>query len=227
MNNADRATLAESAQETLLQWRARIADFRGRGIYAGYPDRFRCIFIHVPKTAGSSVARALFDENSRHIPYLEFERANAWKFRSYFKFAFVRNPWDRLVSTYFFLKRGGINELDRDWSAQHLAAYASFSEFVRDWLCEDNVSSFPHFRPQSYFLADPQGKVMVDFVGRYENLLHDFTEVARRLGRECQLPLYNKGDHAHFTSYYDDETRDIVGRIYSRDVELFGYRYDD
>jgi hypothetical protein len=201
-----------------------LADFRGRGIYAGYSDRSHCIFIHVPKTAGSSIALALFGENSRHVPYFEYERANPQKFRTYFKFGFVRNPWDRLVSTYFFLRRGGINQMDRDWYAQNISDYPSFGHFVRGWLRKENIHSFPHFIPQSYFLADARGRLMMDFIGRYERVSHDFAELARRLHVNCSLPLYNTSNHAHFSTYYDSETRGIVGRVYARDVELFGYK---
>src|SRR5258708_2253062 len=103
-----------------LRLRQRVADLRGRGIYAGYPNRCRCIFIHIPKPGGSSMAAALFGEASRHVPYFEYEQANPRKFRQFFKFAFVRNPWDRLVSTYWFLRKGGVNEQDRRWAEQNL-----------------------------------------------------------------------------------------------------------
>jgi hypothetical protein len=215
----------DPVRDVIMTLRARIADYRGRGLYDGYPDSFRCIFLHVPKTAGSSIARVLFGEESRHVPYFEYERANPHKFRSYFKFAFVRNPWDRLVSTWSFLRAGGMNEVDRAWAAQHLAAYPSFDEFVRRGLGEESIMRFPHFRPQTYYVADRNGGV-TDFLGRYESLTVDFAEVARRLGKSGPLPMHNKSEHAHFSTYYHPETRDIVGRIYARDAELFGYRFE-
>jgi len=226
MSSFGAAASDKPVRNALATLRARIADYRGRGIYAGYPDRFRCIFIHVPKTAGSSIARALFEVESRHVPYFEYERANPKKFRTYFKFGFVRNPWDRLVSTFFFLRRGGLNELDRAWADKNLAAYSTFDAFVREWLNEDSIVSFPHFLPQSFFVADARGNVMVDFLGRYESLAADFAEVARRLGRACTLPLYNKSEHADFADYYNADTRKIVARVYARDIELFNYRFD-
>src|SRR5690242_14850320 len=167
--------------DALATLRMRVADYRGRGLYQGDPNRLRCIFVHVPKTAGTSIARALLGSHTGHVPYFEYERANPRKFRSYFKFAFVRNPWDRLVSAYFFLQNGGLNEVDRAWAAQHLAAYPTFDMFVRQGLGIDSIMRFPHFRPQSYYVADRRGKVMVDFLGRYENLVSDFAEVAGRL----------------------------------------------
>jgi chondroitin 4-sulfotransferase 11 len=207
-------------------WRARFADLRGRGVYAGYPNRCGCIFIHIPKTAGTSVGRALFGENSRHIPYFEYEKANPRKFRKFFKFAFIRNPWDRLVSTYFFLRAGGMNEQDRQWNTNHMVLYPDFNSFVRGWLTERNVWNWVHFIPQSHFVINRTGKVMVDFVGRFERLEEDFGQVARRLGRDVRLPKSNTSNHEHFTSCYDEETREIVRRVYARDIEAFEYRFE-
>jgi len=208
------------------QWRQKVADFRGRGVYAGYPNRCRCIFIHIPKTAGSSIVEVLFGERSRHVPYFEYERANPRKFRNFFKFAFVRNPWDRLVSTYTFLRHGGMNEQDRAWAEKNLSGYADFGSFVRGWLNEENIWSWVHFIPQSYFIMNAEGTVMVDFVGRFERIDRDFEFVAQRLGSSVRLPWTNVSKHREFMSYYDDDTREIVRQVYSRDIEAFGYRFE-
>ena len=205
-------------------WRMRLADFRGRGVYAGIPDAHRCIFIHIPKTAGSSVAESLFGVASRHVPYTEFLRANPTKFRRYFKFAFVRNPWDRLVSTYFFLQGGGMNELDRDWSQNHLSEFDSFDKFVQRGLQRPDILSWVHFRPQVDFITSRDGKLMVDFVGRFERLADDFALVARRLGVNAGLRRTNAGAHAPFETVYSPETAAIVGKIYESDAAAFGYR---
>jgi len=219
-NNDRPATLKTLVPET---WRMRLADMRGRGIYAEYADRHRCIFIHIPKTAGSSVARALFGGESRHAPYSDFQRANPHKFRRYFKFAFVRHPLDRLVSSFHFLRAGGMNEIDRRWAAETLSPFADFREFVVRWIDEDTIGSFVHFRPQAAFVADERGTLQVDFVGRFENLDEDFRTVAQRLGRDITLPLYNQSGHRHYSEYYDAETTAIVRRVYVRDFRLFGY----
>jgi hypothetical protein len=208
-----------------MQWRQRIADFRGRGVYDGYPNRCRCIFIHIPKTAGSSIVETLFGESSRHIPYLEYERANPRKFQRFFKFTFVRNPWDRLVSTYSFLRRGGMNQQDRVWSERHLARYPDFGSFVRGWLNEENIWSWVHFIPQSHFILNEKGAVMVDYLGRFERIDEDFAYVAQRLGSDTQLRRTNESNHRQFAAYYDEDTREIVRRVYARDIEAFGYRF--
>jgi hypothetical protein len=211
-----------SAQEPPL-WRVRLADFQGRGIYGGYPNKYHCIFIHVPHVAGTSVARSLFGVPSRHNTYAEYMRANTGKFCDYFKFAFVRNPWDRLVSTVYFLRNGGVKAGDRAWTERNLGIYRNFEHFVRVGLQRPEIQSWVHFRPQSEFVLSPENRKMVDFIGRFENLTQDFEEVARRLGLPGPLATINASSHAAFETYYTPETAEIVGQIYARDVKCFGY----
>ena len=210
-----------------MRWRMRVADLRGRGDYTNYADRLGFIFIHIPKTGGIAVSSALSTGGATHRTYRDYYYTNPHKFRRLFKFSVVRNPWDRLVSSYFFLQDGGISEQDRNWAQQNLSKYADFGDFVRGWVTEANVMSWIHFVPQHHFIVNPAGKVMVDFLIRYEALADGFAIVARRLGKGVVLPMINKSKHDHFTNYYDDETREIVRRAYARDIELFGYDFDN
>lgn len=203
--------------------RVSLADYRGRGIYSGYPDEHKCIFIHIPKAAGTSVTNALFGPISRHVPYFEYERANPRKFAKYFKFTFVRNPWDRLLSAYIFLKKGGLNEIDRAWADANLARFETFEQFVLEWVTEENVWSWVHFKPQHHFICNKQGRCMMDFVGHMETLAADFSVVAARLGIEAQLPVLNKTRNEGYASHFTPQMREIVGRIYAEDVEIFNY----
>ena len=125
--------------------RMRIADLRGRGVYSGYPNAHCCVFIHIPKAAGTSLTRTLFDSPSRHLHYTEYQRTNPRKFQQYFKFTFVRNPYDRLFSAYTFLKKGGLNELDRCWAEQNLTSFPDFESFVHGWVTPENIWSWVAF----------------------------------------------------------------------------------
>lgn len=212
---------------SLLGLEKRVADIRGRGVYAGFPDRHRCIFIHIPKTAGMAIAQSLFPgERSRHDPYYVYRQANARKFRAYFKFAFVRNPWDRLVSSYAFLRNGGNDEEDRLWSSRHLTNYPDFRSFVMNWLTLENAKSWIHFIPQTDFVFDLHGRLMVDFVGRYEHLTRDVGIVAERLRLPAPLMRANQSDHAHYSTYFDAEMCDVVRNVYGGDMKTFAYPTD-
>jgi hypothetical protein len=208
-----------------LQLRARIADLRGRGVYEGWPNTHRAIFVHIPKTAGSSVAQAL-SGGSGHVPYFEYERVNPRKFKQFFKFAFVRNPWDRLVSTYFFLKNGGVNEMDRRFAAENLSGYDTFAAFVEGWLSAENVWSWVHFKPQHYFICDADLRVRMDFVGRMESIDRDFSTICERLGVAAELKWTNRGDHGPYREYYTHDLRERVAAVYADDIASFGYQFD-
>lgn len=192
-------------------------------------DRYRCIFIHVPKCAGVSVSKSLFGGlagGHRSIGRYQMIFRKR-EFDSYFKFAFVRNPWDRLVSAFLYLKGGGFNEVDRNWAAENLAAYADFDSFVRHWVTPRNIWSWVHFIPQTYFICI-DGAPALDFVGRYENLSADFDFVKKQLGIEARLSQANQNRPAtnDFTTFYTDETRDIVADVYRDDIKTLGYRFD-
>ena len=205
--------------------RMRIADLRGRGVYRGYPDEHRCVFIHIPKAAGTSLTKTLFAAPSRHLQYTEYERANPKKFKKYFKFTFVRNPYDRLFSAYTFLKKGGLNELDRCWAEQNLASFPDFESFVHGWVTPENIWSWVHFKPQHWWVCDASFNVKVDFVGRFEQMDSDVAIVQDRLSLPvAPLPKINVTDRPQaLESPYTAETRAIVAQVYQTDFDLFAY----
>lgn len=209
----------------VVRW--RIADMRGRGVYSGYPNRYRCVFIHIPKAAGTSVAQTLFGEGSRHLRYTEYEKANPRKFREYFKFSFVRNPWERLYSAYSFLKKGGMNEMDKVWASEYLAGFNDFDSFVKGWVTPANIRSWVHFYPQHYFICDDALNLKMDFVGRFETLQNDFAYVQQRLNMPATpLPHINpSAGQESYVDFYSDESREIVASVYNDDIRLFSYDF--
>lgn len=230
----------------LLYARLRSKDFQrmqeARSIVsdAGYSlkpfDQNRCIFVHIPKAAGVSVCRALFDNlagghNSIKKYQLVFSKE---EFDSYFKFTFVRNPWSRLFSAYNFLKKGGMNDADRSWASANLSSYTSFDDFVMRWLTVSNIEKYTHFMPQYRFLCLPNSdELNVDFLGFFENIQEDFLYVRHRLFLSGNLTLKhdNKTEpndkKIDFREFYTNEARDIVSEVYKKDVDLFGYNFDN
>jgi hypothetical protein len=201
---------------------------RESGGYSLIPfDRHRCIFVHIPKAAGVSVSKKLFGcLGGGHPPIADYAHVfSPAEFKDYFKFTFVRNPWDRLLSAYMFLAKGGFNEGDAEWAKRNLAPYANFRDFVKGWVNEKNIWSKQHFYPQSYFLT-LNGEIAVDFVGRFENIDSDFEVVAQRLGLDNRLDHLNSSGKKNYRDYYDEECADVVASVYREDIALFGYHFD-
>lgn len=195
-------------------------------------DRCRCIFVHVPKTAGVAIARTLFGNLAGgHTPAFLYEVVfPRRKFESYFKFAFVRNPWDRILSAYNFLRAGGMTDADRLWSQEHLSDVSDFSTFVCNRLSSTAVLSHVHFLPQHWFLCRPSsGRLLVDFVGRFERLQIDIRSVQQALQRSdfSELPRLNRGvkEDRDYRDFYTRRAREVVADLYKKDLELFGYSF--
>ena len=128
---------------------------------------------------------------------------------SYFKFAFVRNPWDRMVSS---------------WQMQ--MPNISLSKFLKMYPYKDDTDLIWHTLPMWIHIYDNQKNILVDFIGRFENLQEDFNIVCDKVGVPRQeLPHRNTTEHKHYTEYYDEETRQIVAEKYAKDIEYFGYEF--
>lgn len=189
-----------------------------------------CIFVHIPKCAGISVSKALFGNLSGgHAMIRDYLLAfDKEQFGSFFKFTFVRNPWDRLVSSYFFLKKGGMNAEDTIWSRDNLSRYRTFRSFVESWVNNDNVQDWTHFIPQYQYICHPVTlRPLIDFIGKFEQIENDYKKVADRLGVKKRLPKLNvtKTRPKGYRQFYTPRTRDIVARVYSKDIEMFGYDF--
>jgi hypothetical protein len=202
------------------------------------PDRFRllqeqiaeekCMFVHIPKCAGTSVRQSLFERQGGHPPLETFRTmVPPDVFDRCFKFTFVRNPWDRLVSAFFFLKKSDLKRNQR-FARRNLSAYNDFDSFVRQWVTRKSVWRFTHFIPQVHFICIDK-RLGVDFVGFYENLKEDFAIVAKKIGRPTELREENRlgGREKDYRQYYNDETRNIVAEAYAEDIALLGYSFDN
>ncbi|MGN6555677.1 MAG: sulfotransferase family 2 domain-containing protein [Verrucomicrobiota bacterium] len=189
----------------------------------------RCIFIHIPKCAGTSLRQSLALNAGGHRTIMGYRTMlPRTVFESCFKFTFVRNPWDRLASAFFFLKNENM-ESNHKWARKHLADFDTFENFVRRWVTRETVWLNSHFLPQFHFVTLEDTRPAVDFIGYYENLADDFSFICERLKVRVNLREENQNPRRSrdFREYYDDETRQIVADAYAEDIKLFGYTFDN
>jgi hypothetical protein len=221
-----------------------------------------CLFVHIPKSAGQSIEQFFMDrlqldwDQDREVLYLQNNSDPARgteklahlsateyvacghlsqeEFSRLFKFSFVRNPWARILSEYRY---------------RNYFQHRSFRDFVLNKLPEPGWDDkYRHVMPQYDMLHDNNGKLLVDFVGRFESLQEDFDKVCEHLGiEESQLPHRNRSDKKSrdlkrktrnwlfangenqfrsLADFYDDETREAVAEYYRKDIEAFGYGFD-
>ena len=202
--------------------------------------KYKAIIIHIPKNAGESMEKKLGiygkSENPlntlwgihgnyvlQHLTASQMKRLYLTEdvFNNYFKFAFVRNPWDKAVSEYHWYLRYGRPVTFQDW-VRTLSARLGVSENL-------HILEIGHNIPQYKFIYDNQGSLLVDLVGRFERLQDDFNRVCETIGMEdSTLPMSDQTSskgRRHYREYYNDETKRIIAKIYEKDIELFGYEY--
>ena len=199
----------------------------------------RFIFAAVPKTGTHSVRRALREHMGpqdmeqvglfvqREFPFPALAQIGHGHislaqvrpfiepadFQSFFKFAFVRNPFDRFVSYSSFSTRD-VGHFDRDPQKvmRHFVANPPMDHIL--------------FRPQHEFLTDEEGALLTDYVGRVEQMQQSFDEICRRIGiPSATLDQVNSSRRASYRDYYDQGLIDGVAKLYARDLELFGYEF--
>ena len=140
-------------------------------------------------------------------------------FNSLYKFCFVRNPYDRLFSAYTFLKEGGINNQDLEFSNSYLQEFASFDEFVLKGLEKEEIMNWVHFKPQYTFVCDENDNIVMDFIGKMENLKADFNTVCKHLNIESELQELNMSSAKK--NEFSEEVKAMIKLKYQKDFNLF------
>ncbi len=201
------------------------------------------IYIHVYKVAGTSIRSVLqeySDFSSTDFPLVEnikfflgkrikflskwaIDHINAREiklllpdevYNNYFKFAFVRNPWDWQVSLYHYM-------LQYKDHPQHnlICKMKTFDEYI-EWRINNDMEL------QKDFLYDENGNILVDFIGKFENLQEDFNFICKKINvTQSVLPLANPSKHLHYKDYYNKHTRDLIYNAFQKDIETFKYNF--
>ena len=189
-------------------------------------DENKCIFIHVTKTAGTSVALSLFGYLPYHYTGIEYRVIYGKNdFNRYYKFAFVRNPWDRLYSAYRYLQSGGWNEKDQAWADINISEFNDFNDFVVNWVNPSNIKKHIHFKPQHEFLYDSRNKLLINYLAYFETINDDFDYLSDKLNLNASLGKHNTNPGSSYRDIYTEESIAIVSDVYAKDINLFGYSF--
>jgi hypothetical protein len=195
-----------------------------------YMHRHRCIFIHIPKCAGSAILQVLGHTGGRdHVEWRHYVGSNPAWFRSYHKFAVCRHPLLRLKSAYDYCVAGG-NQSEQDKELQIFiqAHCQNLEEFIQNVLSHDFINENILFKPQYLFVYSRSGRCQLDQILRHESLSQDWQKMALAHGYPKTLQKINasKGNTETLISLSQTLSIDSLKKIetlYHKDFELFQY----
>ncbi len=221
-------------------------------------DEYRFVYCFLPKVACTSIKTALaplfgidttgmevpredrvpryaihevFSQSEHQINKKNLIKGLDGPYGGYFKFGFVRNPWDRLVSCYSdkiigkgFVGKGFAGKGEE--GAPLFYRNMPFDEFVEAVYATPDEKANIHFRSQYLKMCRSNGEYIADYIGRFEHLANDFSRVEEKIGVKLELPriLHSGRDKRHYT-FYDERLRDLVSKRFHKDIELFGYSF--
>lgn len=187
------------------------------------PDK-KFIFIHIPKTAGSSM-ELVFGGCDHETIYDYNTNVNI---DNYYKFCFVRNPFDRLISSFF-------KDYERIISNYNIYYFSDFVYLLYDKLYENFIppKNFNMFSYTNYFKiiqVIPQylfisinNSIKMDFIGRFESITEHWNFLSKKFDFKQNITKFNSGKHDHYSVYYNNNLKKKVEKIYAKDFELFEY----
>lgn len=177
------------------------------------------LFIHIPKSAGVSVQKSGLiksEDWQNHKPAKQIENLD-----NYFSFAFIRNPYEKVLSSYFFY----FKKSKHDYFKNFFLKYPDFEKFVIDFANSNTLNDF-HFRMCSYdFVSSDSGEILVDYLGRFETLNEDFEKIQTLNGVQknnlIKLNFHNVSLHEDWRIYYTVQMSEIIYYYFKKDFEYF------
>lgn len=205
-------------------------------------------FIHIPKTAGSSFQQWSKDNFENIIVGPPGHRhSKASVLQHYFgdlgfKFTFVRNPFSRLVSMFYFIGQRAQERVEKRRSGRKTKKSTNeyddikiveqynlgFEKYIHS-LNEKNYKKQPYEAGDRWYSRKtPMTEwidIDIDLIIKIENLDKDFYKLQKFLGCYYSIPYVNRSNHKNYKEHYNKTTKQIVENMFKKDLEKFGYEY--
>lgn len=196
--------------------------------------RYRFVYFEVPKTG----TRSLLNLLTEHVAITQMEkRLGFLEYPDYRRFAFVRNPWDRILSCYLDKIKKDEKFEDKHFKDGVMRKFHKFNVFYAGMPFDEfvhAVGKIPdeiadgHFASQ-YRRLVLDGEIVIDRLAKFENFWEETSNFLKTVGLDVslQVPHLNKSERSKpYTEYYNDETIRVVEERFKEDIQLFGYQFD-
>ncbi len=188
-------------------------------------------FVHIPKTAGTSITKWLTEhKGNSNLEYFENHPSynDLMKDRNdLFTFTVVRNPYERVVSLYHFIRNVIIPKFPNTpfLTMNNIESENTFPSF-NDWVLDLDNMKYPEHMWYTIFTSQSVwNNPNINLTIRYENLDESFVEVQKYLNIPYPLPKFFVSGHTHYRDYYTDETRKLIGLRCERDLDELKYTF--
>ncbi|MGI1664152.1 sulfotransferase family 2 domain-containing protein [Palleronia sp. KMU-117] len=194
-------------------------------------DDLGVIFVHIPKAAGTTLKKEIYGDTAHygHRRFVEYLAYDEQRSRRLFTFAVCRNPFERFISTFNYLRNGRITRRDRLFASNFLANFENSSEFaeaLEDPVFRFRVMHYDHLRCQTHWTNMPgvSNTHALDLVCRLEDFPQSLSKLEERLGFKIDSSRYERATaRDEKASDLTPKARKIIEHVYQSDFRTFGY----
>ncbi len=197
--------------------------------------KYKCIFIHIPRTAGTSIEYWIGGEDwwhieskTKHLIASQARKIYAKYWDTYFKFSVVRNPWDRVVSSLRYPSYFGIKHTHRFEFDEYTIKFRYPVLIEHDFRFSDYADLITEKHQQNCVYLNMLDEEL-DFIAKFEHLEQDMRHVQETLGIENNFPLHEMHGRSwrrpQYREYYNKDDMLIVQNLYRNDIRSFGYDF--
>jgi hypothetical protein len=185
-------------------------------------EKYKFIRIHIKKTGGRSLWHLFPEPDDSHAHFGEYMARLGPAIKDYFIWTIVRNPWDRMVSLFFY-----------ELLETQKCHTSDFKQFVADvHNARFNHGPSCHFYDalsQMSYLTDHSGNLAMDYVAFLPNISEDFEMIKKRLGlpEDMRYPHTGANPHEDYRSYYDEKSINLVSEMFQQEIDFFCFEFEN